>query len=510
MNVVELADATWERVGDYPDALIFEDRSYSSGELRAMSHRMSGVLRDLGVEPGDRVAVMTPNCPEVGITYSATWRLGAVTVPLLFLLALPEVAHILKDAEPKVVLVDPDFASVVRNAIAGMASPPKVVLIGDEADDGLCTGRLLAQAEPVSRAEAMEPDDLAGINYTSGTTGRPKGVMLTHGGMTFVSNAFMETGDYVDDEVSLGALPLAHGYGILTQLVGMRLKAHGVMMRWFDPTQALRHIQEHRVKTFASVPTMLVYLLHHPELDSFDVSSLERVGSGAAPCPLELMDAFEQRFGCTIYEGYGLTESTIACCTQRRSLPKVVGSVGIPIPGVTVKILDDGHNELPRGELGEICVFGPTVTPGYYRLPEATAEAVRDGWLHTGDIGRQDEAGNFYVVERKKDMIIRGGLNVYPRDIEEVLFEHPAVAEAAVVGRPDAEYGEEVVAFVVLKPGEAATAGDVIGFCRDQLAKYKVPKEVHFLDALPKNQVGKVLRRQLRQQVAPVPAAESV
>jgi long-chain acyl-CoA synthetase len=347
----------------------------------------------------------------------------------------------------------------------------------------------------------MDPEDLAGINYTGGTTGHPKGVMLTHGGMTAVSNAAMSTGDYEDGSVGLGALPLAHGYGILTQLLAMRVAGTGVLMRWFEPGAALQLIETHRVRLFAAVPTMLVYLLNHPDLDKYDVSSLERVGCGAAPCPVELLQEFERRFGCTIYEGYGLTESTVVCTTQRRDRPKVVGSVGVPLPGFTVKILDDDHNEMPVGELGEICARGPHVMKGYYRMPEATAETIRDGWLHTGDIGRTDADGNIYVVDRKKDMIIRGGLNVYPRDIEEILFEHPAIAEAAVVGRPDPEYGEEVIAFVVLRDGANVRAEEILAFCRQRLAKYKAPKEVRFIATLPKSGVGKVVRRELRDQL---------
>jgi long-chain acyl-CoA synthetase len=347
----------------------------------------------------------------------------------------------------------------------------------------------------------MGPDDLAGINYTGGTTGHPKGVMLSHGGMVAVSNAAISTGDYEDGNVGLGALPLAHGYGILTQLLSMRVAGTGVLMRWFEPGAALQLIQEHRVNILAVVPTMLVYLLNHPDLDSYDVSSLERVGCGAAPCPVELLQEFERRFGCTIYEGYGLTESTVVCTTQRRDRPKVVGSVGVPLPGFTVKILDDDHNEMPLGDLGEICARGPHVMKGYYRMPEATAEAIRDGWLHTGDIGRMDAEGNLYVVDRKKDMIIRGGLNVYPRDVEEVLFEHPAVAEAAVIGRPDPEYGEEVIAFVVLRHGANAEAEEILAFCAERLAKYKTPKEIHYTASLPKSGVGKVVRRELRDKL---------
>jgi long-chain acyl-CoA synthetase len=502
MNVIELADECYERVGDYPKALIYEGREYSSGELRQMQLRLAGALVDMGVKRGDRVAVITPNCPEVGITYAAAWRIGAITVPILFLLAQSEIEHILRDAEPSVVVTSSEFIGNVNAAIATLPTKPRVLLVGDQPEgDAEAMTPLVTGGREHHEVAEMDLDELAGINYTGGTTGRPKGVMLTHGGMAAVSNAAMSTGDYEDGNVGLGVLPLAHGYGILTQLVGMRVAGTGVLMRWFEPGAALQLIQEHRVKILAAVPTMLVYLLNHPDLDKYDVSSLERVGCGAAPCPVELLQEFERRFGCTVYEGYGLTESTVVCTTQRRDRPKVVGSVGVPLPGFTVKILDDDHNEMATGELGEICARGPNVMKGYYRMPEATAETIRDGWLHTGDIGRMDADGNIYVVDRKKDMIIRGGLNVYPRDIEEVLFEHPAIAEAAVIGRPDPEYGEEVIAFVVLRPQMSADADEILAFCRERLAKYKAPKEVHFLASLPKSGVGKVVRRELRDKL---------
>jgi long-chain acyl-CoA synthetase len=502
MNVIELADELYSRVGDYPKALVYEGREYTSGELRRMQLRLAGALVDMGVGRGDRVAVITPNCPEVGLTYAAVWRIGAITVPILFLLAQSEIEHILKDAEPAVVVTSAEFLSSVSAAIATLPEKPRVLLVGDQPEgDAEAMTPLISGSREREQVADMDPDELAGINYTGGTTGHPKGVMLSHGGMVAVSNAAISTGDYEDGNVGLGALPLAHGYGILTQLLSMRVAGTGVLMRWFEPGAALQLIQDHRVNILAVVPTMLVYLLNHPDLDSYDVSSLERVGCGAAPCPVELLQEFERRFGCTIYEGYGLTESTVVCTTQRRDRPKVVGSVGIPLPGFTVKILDDDHNEMPLGDLGEICARGPHVMKGYYRMPEATAETIRDGWLHTGDIGRMDADGNLYVVDRKKDMIIRGGLNVYPRDVEEVLFEHPAVAEAAVIGRPDPQYGEEVIAFVVLRHGANAGAEEILAFCAERLAKYKTPKEIHYTASLPKSGVGKVVRRELRDKL---------
>src|ERR1700730_4395882 len=499
MNVIELSEDLYARVGDYPRALVFEGREYTSGELRTMQLRLAGALAGMGGKRGDRVAVMTPNCPEVGTTYAAVWRRGALPGAILFLLAQAEVEHILRDAEPTVIVTSPEFVSVIMASIAGLSPAPRVLLVGHESANGAEAMTPLITSGPEFEGMAdMSPDDIAGINYTGGTTGHPKGVMLSHGGMVAVSNAAISTGDYEDGNIGLGARPLAHGYGILTQLLAMRVAGTGVLMRWFEPGAALALIQEHRVNVMAVVPTMLVYLLNHPDLDKYDVSSVERVGCGAAPCPVELLQAFEKRFGCTIYEGYGLTESTVVCTTQRRDRPKVVGSVGIPLPGFTVKILEQEHREVPLGELGEICVRGPNVMKGYYRLPDLTADTVRDGWLHTGDIGRMDADGNVYVVDRKKDMIIRGGLNVYPRDVEEVLFEHPAIAEAAVIGRPDSDYGEEVVAFVVLRAGAEATEADILAFCGQRLAKYKTPKQVIFTGSLPKSGVGKVMRRELR------------
>jgi long-chain acyl-CoA synthetase len=501
MNVVELGDELSRRAGDYLSQ-IFEGREYRSSELRRMQLRLARAWRDLGVQPGDRIAVMTPNCPEVGPVYASCWRVGGVTVPMLFLLAQPEVEHILADSAPRVVVTSPEFLGTIQKAVATLERKPELVVIGEPAPEG--THAISALIESSSEDHAVEPrdpTDLSAILYTGGTTGRPKGVMLTHGGMIGIIDSVVEATEVEDGKVTLVALPLAHAYGIVTGLGGMKVIGTGVLMRWFDAEGALRLIQEHRVNYFASVPTMLVYMLRHPNFDEYDLSSLERIASAAAPCPVELLEEAERRFGCPVYEGYGLTESTIACASQRPSQPKIVGSVGKPIPGVVVQIRDDEDREVHSGEVGEVCIQGPNVMAGYYRMPEATAQAIRDGWLHTGDMGRLDEDGNLYIVDRKKDMIIRGGLNIYPRDVEEVLHQHPGVAEAAVVGRPDAVYGEEVVAFVVRREGGSPSEQELIDFSRQTLAKYKSPKEVVFVDTLPKSGVGKVLRRALREQL---------
>jgi long-chain acyl-CoA synthetase len=344
----------------------------------------------------------------------------------------------------------------------------------------------------------QEDADLAVVLYTAGTTGRPKGVALSHGNL--VSNARAAASLYELDRTAwaLSVLPLSHSYGLTVMNAGNILGTKGVLLRWFTPDGVLETIERFRVQSMAGVPTMYVYLLNYPEAGRFDTSSMRSWGSGAAPLPLEIVEPFEKKFGGRLMEGYGLTEASPVVSAHRLSGIRKLGSVGQPIPGVEVVILDDDDRPVPTGEIGEVCVRGPNVMLGYYRLPEETAKTLRNGWLHTGDVGRLDEDGFLYIVERKKDLIIRGGFNVYPREVEEVLYAHPFVAEAAVVGMRDALMGEEVLAFVTLKPGAVVDADDLIAFCQTRLAKFKCPKQVRFVEALPKSPIGKILRKELR------------
>jgi long-chain acyl-CoA synthetase len=323
-------------------------------------------------------------------------------------------------------------------------------------------------------------------------------VALSHANLA--SNARAAAGVYELDRErwNLAVLPLSHSYGLVTLNAGAVLGTRSVLLRWFNPEAVLDAIARFRVQSMAGVPTMYVYLLNYPDADRFDTSSVRSWGSGAAPLPLEIVEPFEKKFGGRLLEGYGLTEASPVVSATRLSGVRKLGSVGQPLPGVEVAILDEQDRALPAGETGEIGVRGPNVMLGYYGLPEETARTLRNGWLHTGDIGRLDADGFLYVVERKKDLIIRGGFNVYPREVEEVLYAHPAVAEAAVVAMRDPLMGEEVCAFVALKDGATADAAAIIGFCQSRLAKYKCPREVRFLPALPKNPVGKILRKELR------------
>jgi long-chain acyl-CoA synthetase len=403
------------------------------------------------------------------------------------------VRHILADSEAKVVVTSPDLAS----KLAGWTGP--VILVGG-GENGLAWDELVARERDDVALVPRADIDLAVILYTSGTTGRPKGVALSHGNLA--SNARSAASLYELDRTAwaLAVLPLSHSYGLTVMNAGNILGTKAVLLRWFNPELVLETIERFRVQSMAGVPTMYVYLLHYPEADRFDTSSMRSWGSGAAPLPIEIVEPFEKKFGGKLMEGYGLTEASPVVSAHRLSGVRKLGSVGQPIPGVEVAILDDDDRPVATGEAGEVCVRGPNVMLGYYRMPEETARTLRHGWLHTGDVGRLDADGFLYIVERKKDLIIRGGFNIYPREVEEVLYAHPDVAEAAVVGMPDALMGEDVLAFVALKSDGAVSEEALIAFCQDRLARYKCPKRVRFVPALPKSPIGKILRKTLRAQ----------
>jgi long-chain acyl-CoA synthetase len=467
-HLARAAEAALERLGDY-DSLWFEGRWHRSGELHDRAARLSAGLRARGVHPGDRVVVQMPNCPEVAVAYEAIWRAGAVVTPALFLLAPAELEHIAADSGAKLVLAAPEECAELE---AGEALPI------------------------VERADG----DPAALLYTGGTTGRSKGVLLSHENLWFAGKAGYEVGHVPGVVRGLLALPLAHAYGLLVTVVGFHaVERHpSVLMRWFDPERFLELAQEHRTQVTAVVPSMLQLLLAQP-LEDYDLAELRYVVSGGAPLSPEVAAEFVRRLpNVEIREGYGLTE-TAALVSSTRPGEARVGSVGKPAPGIEVRI--DG------GDVGEICVRSPTVMLGYWRSPELTAEAIEDGWLHTGDLGYLDEDGYLYVVERKKDLIIRGGFNVFPRDVEDALLEHPAVAAAGVVGRPDAEHGEEVVAFVELRPGHSTDGDELVAWSREHIGGYKYPREVHVLSSLPLTAVGKVDRKALRAKILEEAAA---
>jgi long-chain acyl-CoA synthetase len=497
-NLARLAERSFERRGDYP-SLLFADRWHTSGELFERARRIAGGLADLGIRPGDRVVVSMANCPEVGIVYNALWRAGAVVTPATFLLPPGELRHVVADAGACAVVTTPEFVEKVREAVSGIDSVRRVISSEDADGDEVLSLTSLEEAEPAAIVDRAD-DDLAALLYTGGTTGRAKGVMLTHANLYFSGRAAHDAGHVPGVNRVLATLPLSHSYGILVTLAGMHSAEHGVavLLRWFDPEAWLALIAEHRLQLSAVVPSMLQLLLSQP-LENYDLSSLRYLSSGGAPLAPEVEAEFRRRVpSVSIRQGYGLTETAALISTNPAGREKP-GSVGLPVPGCTVEIVDEQGNELPAGERGEICCRSPGVMRGYWRSPETTAEALRDGRLHTGDIGYLDEDGYVFIVDRKKDLIIRGGFNVYPRDIEDALLEHPAIQLAAVVGRPDHVHGEEVVAFVSLRPGYAdATSDELIAWARKQIGGYKYPRELQIIDSVPLTPVGKIDRKAVR------------
>jgi long-chain acyl-CoA synthetase len=488
------AEEALERLGDHP-SLFFEGTWQSSAELAARARRAAAGFVGLGVQPGDRVVLFMANCPEVGITYSALWRAGAVATPVLFLLTEDELRHVLADSGAVAIVTTPEFLPKILTVADGR---PVVVVGGD---GGTTTFAELEGGDELAIVDRT-PEDLAALLYTGGTTGRSKGVALTHAGLDAAGAAGYGAAHRPGRTVGLLPLPLAHVYGLMVSVTGLHAVEPGrsVLMRWFDPAGFVSLVEEHRVQQAALVPSMLQMLLTQP-LEEHDLSCLERVSSGGAPLAVEVAHELERRIpSLEVREGYGCTETTALIATQPPD-ERRLGSVGKPVGGIEIRITGPDRQELPAGQDGEICVRGPLVMSGYWQAPEATAQAIRDGWFHTGDVGHLDEDGYLYVVDRIKDLIIRNGFNVYPRDVEDVLLAHPEVTAAAVVGRPDPKVGEEVVAFVSLVAGSSLTPEALVDFAKERISAAKYPREVHVVDAIPLTSVLKTDRKALRARV---------
>lgn len=501
MSLTRLAQDSLEKYGEYV-ALAFEGQQYTNVDQDRAASKLANALKRLGVTAGDRVLVMLPNCPEVVQSYGAILKAGAVIVPVIFLLGDKEVAHILTDSEAKVAITSSDMLWKLEAQIGVLPTLHHVLLV-----DGGGDGRTLSLVEETTReADRITPierrdEDLAVILYTSGTTGVPKGVALSHANLESNARAAAQLHELGRDDWGVAALPLSHSYGLTLMNAGHLLGTRAALLRWFNPEEVLKTIEQFKAVAMAGVPTMWVYLLNYPDASRYDTSSMRLWGSGAAPLPVEIVEPFEKKFGGKLLEGYGLTEASPVVSAHRLSGVRKLGSVGQPIPGVQVSIQDEHDRSLPVDEVGEVCVKGPNVMVGYYRNAAETARTIRAGWLHTGDMGRLDGDGFLYILERKKDLVIRGGFNIYPREVEEALYAFPKVAEAAVVGMPDPLMGEEVLAFVVLKDGQTASAEEVIAFCQSRIARFKCPKEVRFVTSLPKSPIGKILRKELRRQL---------
>jgi long-chain acyl-CoA synthetase len=499
-NLAAILPDSAARVPDHV-AVRCDERVLSYRELDDASARVVTYLRLCGIGPGDRVGVMLPNVPEFAVLYFGALRAGCVVVPMNPLLKAREVAYYLTDSDAVGMLAwhtvaDEASEGARRAGAAGLLVEP------DE------FAAALATYEPTPELAGREPSDTAVILYTSGTTGQPKGAELTHSNISRnVEVAAATLLQLTDQDVVFGGLPLFHSFGqVVAMNCAIATGACLILLPRFDAAKTLASIERDRVTVFLGVPTMYGALLNHSDRARYDTGSLRIGVSGGAALPVEWLRGFEDAFGCPVLEGYGLSETSPVACFNHPGRPRKPGTIGTPIDGVQIRIVNADGWGVPDGEVGELAIRGHNVMKGYWRRPEATAEAIRDGWLRTGDLGVRGADGYFRIVDRTKDMIIRGGFNVYPREIEEVLYEHPAVAEAAVVGVPHPTHGEEVVAAVTLKPGTEATSEGVRAFVKAQVAAYKYPRYVWITDALPKGPTGKILKREIRLPAEIFPA----
>jgi long-chain acyl-CoA synthetase len=531
MNIGRLADDNILRFGEY-EFVYHEGKWHTNVEMNSIANRLGNALKKLGIKRGDRVGVQLLNCTQLIQSFFATFKIGAILVPINPSLRMQELAYIYQDAGLSVLISTANYMEVIKEARRQAPALKHVIIVGESIPEGvLAYNNIIKQESETLPVEDTDNDDTAVMIYTAGTTGNPKGVMLTHynwythvtgyydvvlldswgisvkgimheqdGGQAGKAAKEGEIFGVSRQRISLITLPLFHGYGVfalnLEYLTGGKL----VMISRWDPEEAMKCIEKYKITDFRGVPTMYIQILNHPAASGYDLNSLQTCICGSAPMPLEVARQWREKYSLDIWEGYGLSEATTVNCgniAARR--PPKYGSIGKCYQKCnSIKIFDENDREVPTGETGEIVIKGPGVMKGYWNKPAETAEAVRNGWLHTGDVGRADEDGYLYITDRKKDLIIRGGENIYPKEIENILHQHQEVLEAGVIGIPDPVYGESVKAFIVLKTPGAATEEDLLNFCRERLPAFKRPKSIRIMTDLPKSAVGKILRRELR------------
>ena len=499
MNVAQLAENEILRFGEHI-SLVYQNEEWTNLAMDRAARKLANGLRKLGVKRGDRVAVTMPNCPEVLQSFQAVWKIGAVIVPVNYLISEAETAYIFRDCGAETVISSRELAPKIQAACNQAGTVNNVILVNGGAQEGTYSYSDLLEESPEQIDTIRTNDDeLATLVYTAGTTGKPKGVMHSHSGLYTCACQVMDTLTWPDDQVSVFVLPLCHMYGLGIMVTSaLRGGGKGVVLPTFEVEKIFEAIDRYKAHYFAGVPTMYVYMLLYPHPEKYDLSSMWWWQSGSAPLTLETWMGFKEKFGFEIVEGWGLTEAAALNCTNPIRGPIKTGSIGKPMKGVTMRVVDSAGGELAAGQEGEIIMRTPSLMKGYWNMPEETAETIRNGWLYTGDVGYFDSDGYFFITDRKKDLIIKGGENIHPREIDEVLCAHPKVCEAAAVGVRDEIYGEDIKAFVVLKPGEQASQEEIIDWCCTRIKRFKSPRQVRFVDALPKNLVGKVLRKELR------------
>ncbi len=482
-------------------ALIAAGRTLTYQALDDLCDRVAGGLHDIGVRPGDRVSLYSPNRWEWVVAYHAALRAGAVVNPVNVMLTAEEVAFILNDCGAAAILTSGDKAEAIAGLTRSVPTLHRVISFDPAGSDVTSFEELLSHPAAAPDVPRPAPADLSTIGYTSGTTGHPKGAMQSHRAVFLNSAALSAVQTRTDRDVMLNALPLPHVYGNVVMNGTFMAGATLVMMERFDPAQALAAIQRHRATVFDGVPTMYAMMLADPSLPGTDLSALRICAVGGQTMPVAKMAEWERRSGAPLLELWGMTELGGAGTASPSYMPNVHGSIGFALPGAEARVaaLDDASVTVPDGEPGELMIRGPLVMLGYYGNEAATRAAIEaDGWMHTGDIATRDEEGHYFVIDRRKDLIITGGFNVYPAEIERVVAAHPAVAMVAVGSVPDDTLGELARAYVVLRPGSAATEAEIIEHCRPHLAAYKRPRSVRFVPDLPKTSTGKVMRRELK------------
>jgi long-chain acyl-CoA synthetase len=513
MNLAELAEHSLQRLGERM-RLVFEGQRYTNAQLMDWARRLHRGFARLGLRRGEIGLLYIGNHPIVNAVFQGIFRTGGTALPVMFLWTASEIRFVLTDCRAQGIITDQMNLPKVREAAQGLDFIRWIVVHGGPDNPGASIPEYSLEEMMAGDSENSIPNidegDVALMMYTAGTTGKPKGVMLSHANLYASAEAATQAAELHKFEtirIAIHAMPMAHIFGVGVMNAGYMMPeriadSYGVQMAWFEPEEFMRLIQEHRCNTMAAVPTMLIFILNHPSIDKYDLSSLEDVICGAAPLPVEIARTFQEKFGCRVREIYGQTESTGMGSANSLLLPYKPGSAGKAYFNTKLAIFDDNDRPLPPGERGEIVLQGPTIMKGYYNRPEETAEVLKNGWLHTGDVGYLDEDGYLYIVDRKRDMIIRGGENIFPAELEEILYTHQGVAEGAIVGAPDPVYGEKIIAFVVTKPDANPSEREIIDYFKDKTSSFKAPEKVFFIDSLPKSLVGKILRRELRERAA--------
>ncbi|MCH2211904.1 MAG: long-chain-fatty-acid--CoA ligase [Fuerstiella sp.] len=499
MNIAQLAVDGLTEFGEY-ESWHFENRWHTNRELLEHGCRLATVLTERGIQAGDRVVVMMESCLEVPQAFQAIARVGAVAVPIMPQLVPEEVRYIVENSGAATVITAADLTQKVTEATGTIDGFRQILVFGETDTDGAENiSSMAASAAPRAEMYDASDNDTAVIIYTSGTTGHPKGVMLSHGNLAGNIQATATLFSSGASDRSLMVLPMSHVYGMMLMNISVVLGGQNVLMRRFDPEKVLQAIEEFRIERCSLVPAMQVAMIHHPAREHCDVSSLKTVTAGSAPLSEEVRTTFAKLYDCRVVDGYGQSEATCVVSGYADAEEPVPGSVGRPLPGVDVCVQDENNNHLGPYRTGEICIRGPNVMKGYWNNEKATASTVVDGWLHSGDTGHTDERGYIYITDRIRDIIIKGGENISPREIEEVISSMPQVAEAAVYAVPDEKFQEEIAVSVVLLPGAELTEDQIRTATATRINRFKIPKYIQFTNTLPRNANGKIVKRTLRE-----------